>query len=125
MPASIKKNSNIAPNDAVYMRKRGHLDHGVPWRGEETVENSFIVSVSNIHQQGKPKCVTKYNKYMSGVNLNDMLTSFYLYFSLREVSDNKSKSIHLCVSTGSINIYRFRVLFLYLEDVIFIRFSTL
>ena len=49
---------------------------------------------------------------MSGVNLNDILTSFYLYFSSREVSDNNSKSVHLCVSTGSINIYRFHVLLL-------------
>ena len=47
---------------------------------------------------------------MSGVNLNDILTSFYLYFSSREVSDNNSKSVHLCVLTGSINIYRFHVL---------------
>ena len=76
MPALIK-NANLAPNQTVYMRKRDLL--AVAFRDGTKKPVRLHTSYHSAKQarQGKPKCIVKYNKYMGGVDLNDMLTSFY------------------------------------------------
>ena len=76
MPALIK-NANMAPNDTVYMRKRDILTMAYRDGVKKPVRIVSTYHSAKLTRQGKPKCVTKYNKYLGGVDLNDMLTSFY------------------------------------------------
>lgn len=75
MPRLIK-NPSLNENESVFLRSGKTLvvaykeGHKKPVRLLSTFHSAKL-------KDNKPKVITKYNKYMGGVDLNDMLTSFY------------------------------------------------
>ena len=69
---------NLAPNRSIYMRKRDILTMAFKDRDKKPVRLVSTYHSAKQTRQGNPKTIVKYKKkYMGGVDLNDMLTSFY------------------------------------------------
>ena len=76
-PIPQRIHDNILPNECIYMRKRDLLAFVYEDNDRNPVRFLPTFHAAKHSHTGKPKCIVKYNEYMSGYDLCDRLTGFY------------------------------------------------
>lgn len=76
MPLVVKE-ADLSPDTSVFMRRGDLLAVAYRQSDKKPVRMISTYHSAKVLTGGKPKLVEKYNKYMGGVDLNDMMTGFY------------------------------------------------